>query len=304
MCFKHKLNNKFVKLLYVCHLHLTLRTGTMGLMKSLNLMWDRCVHQYFNRPYRLKTTVNTGDAQVVILLHGIGRSGNVWSHVIEGLKEQNCQVVAFDLLGFGGSPKPQWLEYTVDDHARAVIKSIKAEKLDRPVVLVGHSMGCLVAARVGVLEPSFVKRLILYEMPLYDGLPETRRYKAQIDLYYSLYNKIIAFTPSFGTTSTTRARKLVEKLISQEITAESWQPFVRSLENTIMKQSAASDIKNITVPIEMIYGSRDLLVIRGKVTKIFGKESKHITAHTINARHTLSVKASDFIVERIKLILN
>lgn len=273
-------------------------------MKYLNLMWDRCVHQCFNRPYRLKTTINKGDAQVVILLHGIGRSGNVWSHVVEGLKEQNCQVVAFDLLGFGGSPKPQWLDYSVDDHARAVIKSIKAEKLDRPVILVGHSMGCLVATRIGVLEPSFIKRLILYEMPLYDGLPETRRYRAQIDLYYSVYNKIIAFTPSFGVTSTTRARKWVEKLINQEITAESWQPFVRSLENTIMKQSAASDIKKITVPIEMIYGSRDLLVIRGKVTKIFGKESKHITAHTINARHTLSVKASDFIVERIKLILN
>lgn len=270
----------------------------------ISIYWDKLNHRVLRRPYRLLATTNSGQGQTVVLLHGIGRSGSVWNHVTAGLKDYNCHVVTFDLLGFGGSPKPQWLDYTVDDHARAVIKSIKAEKLGRPVILVGHSMGCLVAAQIATLAPELVSRLFLYEMPLYNGLPETKRYRAQIDLYYSIYNKIITFTPSFGSTSTTRARKLVEKLINQEITAESWQPFVRSLENTIMKQSAASDIKNITVPIEMIYGSRDLLVIRGRVTKIFGKESKHITAHTINARHTLSVKASDFIVERIKLILN
>ena len=260
---------------------------------------DKFSHKWLNRPYRLAVTTDIGSGPTVVLLHGIGRSGKVWSHVITALEDKACHVIALDLLGFGSSPKPQWLQYTVDDHARAVIKSIRAEKLESPVIFVGHSMGCLVAARVAVLEPKLVRRLVLYEAPVYQGLPETRRYRAQIDLYYSIYKKIVAFQPSFGSYPPTKIRKIVEKLLNQDITAASWQPFVRSLENTIMHQSAAADIKQINSPIEMIYGSRDLLVIRGKVAKIFGSEAKHVTAHTINARHTLSVKASQFIVQRI-----
>jgi hypothetical protein len=52
--------------------------------------------------------------------------------------------------------------------------------------------------------------------------------------------------------------------------------------------------------MDVIYGKRDMLVIRGKPQKFFGEDSGHITAHTIKERHVISVKAAQFIAERIE----
>ena len=239
----------------------------------------------------------------VILLHGLGRTAQVWQHVIYGLAAHGLRVVAFDLLGFGASPKPTWPAYSVDDHAVAVIASLEKLKLTTPAVLVGHSMGCLVAVRVARLRPDLVKHLVLYEMPLYEGLPHKRTYRLRTDLYRRFYNRIIKYEPTFNDQTAARVERLGRKILAQEVTAETWQPFIRSLENTILKQTTAEDIKQLDVPMDVIYGRFDMLVIRGKPQQIFGVDTEKITTHTIRARHVISPKASQFLIERILVAL-
>ena len=268
-------------------------------MKFVDKLW----HQTLRRPYRLARPVDTGSGPPIILLHGIGRSGDVWRHVVSGLKEES-RVVALDLLGFGASPKPDWLDYDIDDHARAVIATLERLRLRQPAVLVGHSMGCLVAVRVARLRPDLVRHLVLYEMPLYEGLPRKRIYQLRLNLYFRLYQKIIAYQPTFDQATARRAEKMARRVAGFEVTKASWLPFVRSLEHTIMRQTAAQDIKAVKVPMDVIYGRLDMLVIRGKPQQIFGSDSENITAHTIRARHVISPKASEFLVERIEAALN
>jgi hypothetical protein len=69
-----------------------------------------------------------------------------------------------------------------------------------------------------------------------------------------------------------------------------------------MKQTTAQDIKKLDIAADVIYGSFDMLVIRGKPQLFFGKDTKFM-AHTIRARHVISVKASRFIVGRIEVAL-
>ncbi|HVX47908.1 MAG TPA: alpha/beta fold hydrolase, partial [Candidatus Saccharimonadales bacterium] len=95
---------------------------------------DRIWHQWLRRPYHLAKPLDSGSGQPVILLHGIGRTGQTWRHVTELLAGQPYRLVAFDLLGFGASPKPDWSNYDIDDHARAVIASISGLRPDRPVI--------------------------------------------------------------------------------------------------------------------------------------------------------------------------
>ena len=66
-----------------------------------------------------------------------------------------------------------------------------------------------------------------------------------------------------------------------------------------MDQTADEDLPLLLMPADIIYGSRDLFVIRGKVQQTLGLDSKLITLHTIKERHTISEQASSFIVERI-----
>lgn len=240
----------------------------------------------------------------MVFLHGLGRSSVSWKHMPELVAEDGpLRILSFDLLGFGQSPKPDWLTYNVDDHAKAVIASLKSLRLRQPVVLVGHSMGCLISARVAALRPDLVKHLILYEMPLYNGLPDKRTYRLRLKIYFNLYEKIVAFKPIFRGPGKKRAQKLAEKIAGFTLDDATWRPFVRSLKHTIMEQKTHEDIKKIKLPMDVIYGTRDRLVIRGKTAEIFGEDVTNITAHNVRENHGVSKKASKFILERVEAAL-
>lgn len=265
-------------------------------------MFDRLWHKWLKQPYTLHCADDIGDGQPVVLLHGIGSSAAVWRHLVPQLAQEDCRILTFDLLGFGNSPKPDWLDYSVDDHAKAVIASLKAKRVSKPVILVGHSMGCLVAAHVAKLEPTLVKQLILYEMPLYVGLPDAARYTRRRDLYFLIYNHIME-SPELALTTKQSVRKLIAKFSGFELSEQTWHPFVKSLKNTIISQTTLDDIKQLSLPIDIIYGSLDMLVIRGTPKKIFGHEATHIQTHTITEIHNVSAKASAFLAGRIATAL-
>jgi cis-3-alkyl-4-acyloxetan-2-one decarboxylase len=264
---------------------------------------DRFWHQNLGRPYRLARPLDTGAGQPVVFLHGIGRTGQTWQRVVEGLADVPCRLVAFDLLGFGASPKPAWPVYDGDDHAMAVIAGIERLKAGHPVILVGHSMGCLVAVRVARLRPDLVKHLVLYQMPLLEGLPNKRRYRLQLNLYARFFKRIMNLQPTFNPETARLTERLATRIAGFEVEPATWQPFVKSLEHTIIRQTAADDIKQLAMPMEVIYGTYDMFVIRGKPRQIFGEEVQNVTAHTIRERHVISEKASRFLVERIKAAL-
>lgn len=261
---------------------------------------DRFWHQTLGHPYHLAKIIDEGRGTPIVMLHGIGRTGQVWKHVVARLANLPYRAVAFDLLGFGASPKPDWPNYDIDDHANAVIASLKKLNSTQPAILAGHSMGCLVAVRVARLRPDLVSHLVLYEMPLYEGLPEKRRYRLRLNLYFKFYQWVIGYRPDFDAVSAKKAERLARRIIGFEVDASTWQPFIKSLEHTIMKQTAADDIKHLSMPADVIYGLLDMFVIRGKPQNIFGEDISSVTSHTVRARHVISPKASRFIIERIK----
>ncbi len=263
-------------------------------------MFDEFWHRFLGRPYLLAKRSDVGGGTPVVLLHGIGQSARVWQPLISRLENEPFRVVAFDLLGFGDSPKPRWPSYDIDTHAQAVIASIKHKRFGQPVLLVGHSLGALVALRVARLRPDLVHHVIMYEMPLYDGLPEKRRYKARLRVYFTFYEWVLKQNPTFGEAKKRFRERLATKVVGSELTAEAWRPFVKSLENSIMRQTAASDIHELQMPADVIYGSRDMVVIRGKVATVFGKDVENVTAHTIKARHRITNVTANFLAGRLE----
>lgn len=266
-------------------------------------IFDKFWHQTLKRPFFLAKAIDQGTGSPVVLLHGIGRTAQVWNHVVNLLLSSGVRVIAFDLLGFGASPKPKYIDYDATDHAKAVIASIEKLKLSEPVVLVGHSMGCLVAIRVALLRPDLVRHLVIYEMPLHDGLPEKRRYRVLNDLYFRLYKKIITLEPTFDETNMKAFERIGRRVVGMEVTKENWFALTKSLQNTIMNQTTGDDIKQLEMPMDVIYGTWDMMVIRGEAQEFFGTDQQNITGYKIRARHVISEKPSQFIVERISSAL-
>ncbi|MEU6171141.1 alpha/beta hydrolase [Streptantibioticus parmotrematis] len=103
-----------------------------------------------------------------LFLHGLGGSSQNWSRLM-GLLDDVLDSEAVDLPGFGFSPPPDDGDYSINAHARAVVRLLEAEGRG-PVHLFGNSMGGAVATRVAAARPELVRTLTLVS----PALPEIR----------------------------------------------------------------------------------------------------------------------------------
>lgn len=137
-------------------------------------------------PISYQTQGTAGPA--VILVHGFGASLWHWRKNIPVLAE-NCRVYAIDLIGFGGSAKPQpgeQIAYTLETWGQQVADFCR-EVVGEPAFLVGNSIGCIVAMRSAVSNPDIALGVALLNCSLrllHDRkratLPWSRRFGAPI----------------------------------------------------------------------------------------------------------------------------
>lgn len=114
-----------------------------------------------------------GSGPPIVLVHGLGGSHVNWAAVAPRLTAHG-RVVALDLPGFGLSPPAR--HHDLDTHAAAVSSVIN--HLDGgPALVVGNSMGGLVAEMVAAHHPGRVNRLVLLApaTPLPPGMPPADR---------------------------------------------------------------------------------------------------------------------------------
>jgi 3-oxoadipate enol-lactonase len=101
----------------------------------------------------------TGAEPAVLMIHGYCQSSAYWAPTLERLAAAGARALAADLPGFGRSarvPGP----YTMEAYADGLVALLDARRLG-PVVLVGGSMGGVVAQHVTLRHPSRVGRLLL-----------------------------------------------------------------------------------------------------------------------------------------------
>jgi len=104
------------------------------------------------------------EAPVVLFLHGITGSRRYWQKKARRLAV-DYHLILPDLLGFGLSPKPQ-VEYTMDlfrDSVRGLMEELRLG--DRPLMLVGHSLGSLIALEYAARYRDHVSRMVLLSLP-------------------------------------------------------------------------------------------------------------------------------------------
>ncbi len=119
-----------------------------GLTKGIHQMKDG-----FEMAYSI-----CGSGDRVILLHGWACNSSFWHHQISVLAETH-QVIAIDFRGHGQSSIPQ-TGYTIARLTADVRELIVQLELS-PSIVIGHSMGGMVAQQYAILHPEDVNRLIL-----------------------------------------------------------------------------------------------------------------------------------------------
>ena len=159
-------------------------------------------------PVRL-TTLGAGD-DVVVCLHGLGGSALNFG-IIAPLLAAERRVLLPDLLGHGRSGSPTPANGAVEAQLSMIDDVIMREATDRPVVLVGHSMGGILAQLHALRTPHQVSRLVLLDPPV----PNLTRFRRDPRLTAKL---ILLRSPGIGALV---ARKLAgmapEELVDQQL---------------------------------------------------------------------------------------
>ena len=100
------------------------------------------------------------NGHTVVLLHGNNFAGFYFGRVIDALRSRGFRVVVPDQIGYGRSSKAV-IPYNFHDMARNTRLILQRLRVDRAMV-VGHSMGGMLAARFATQYPEMTERLVLY----------------------------------------------------------------------------------------------------------------------------------------------
>jgi pimeloyl-ACP methyl ester carboxylesterase len=108
-----------------------------------------------------------GSGPAVVLIHGFGDTGDMWTPLAVALAK-NHRVVVPDLRGMGLSSKPEsgYDKKTQAADIRAVLDKLGIDKAD----IVGHDIGTMVAYAYAARYPDKTTRLVVMDAPV-PGVP-------------------------------------------------------------------------------------------------------------------------------------
>ena len=105
---------------------------------------------------------NPAGGSPIVLIHCFSCAINWWDAMVPIL-ERDHRVIAMDLLGHGGSEKPD-SGYTPPGQARVVGEALQRLRV-RDATVVGHSLGGSVTAALVEQSPELVGRAVIIDMP-------------------------------------------------------------------------------------------------------------------------------------------
>ncbi|MBW4635221.1 MAG: alpha/beta hydrolase [Iphinoe sp. HA4291-MV1] len=106
-----------------------------------------------------------GTGKPLFLLHGVGSWSYNWRHSVQ-LLSKHFRVICFDAKGYGFSEKPVFRREQ-NGHQIIEFERIILSLCDEPVVVVGESLGALVALGLAQANSQLIARLVVLNVPIF-----------------------------------------------------------------------------------------------------------------------------------------
>lgn len=200
----------------------------------------------------------------VVLLHGKNFNGAYWKSTAEWLQSLGYGVVMPDQSGFGKSSKPTDYQYSFAALAKNTHGLLKSLEIENPIV-VGHSMGGMLASRYALLYPDATQKLILVNPIGLENYLQYVQYK-DVDFFYQnelqqTPEKIVAYQQKnyYDGAWNDSYAALTEPLVGW-VQGPDWKDiaYVNALTyDMIFTQPVVEEFKDFQVPTTLIIGTRD-----------------------------------------------
>jgi len=194
------------------------------------------------------------DGLPIILLHGYTDSWHSFDSVLRNLPK-NFHAFAITQRGHGNSDKPV-SGYSPKDFANDVAAFIEKRKLG-PVVIVGHSMGGVVAQRFAMDHPKHTKAIVII------GSATSVKNFSSVNEFVEIVNQLNdpiepAFAEEFQKST---LAKPINNLYYKELVGESLKVPARvwkTILNDLMNYDPSAELINIRKPTLVIWGDQDI----------------------------------------------
>ena len=204
----------------------------------------------------------------VLLLHGKNFNGYYFESTARALTKEGFRVVMPDQIGFGKSSKPKQYQFSFQQLAENT-NSIMDDLGIRKFILLGHSMGGMLAARMALIYPEKVEKLILAnpigleDYKLFSPYQSVdKQYAAELkntDDSYKDYQLKFYYDGKWKPEYDKWLNLLAGWTISKDLPVTAWNAALTS--DMIFTQPVVYEMENITAPTLLIIGTRDRTAI-------------------------------------------
>lgn len=210
----------------------------------------------------------TSNGKTIMLLHGKNFNGAYWEKTAKDLSDKGFRVIIPDQIGFGKSSKPQNYQFSfaqLASNTKAILDDLKIDKL----IVLGHSMGGMVATRFTLMYPEIVEKLIL-ENPI--GLEDYKalaKYQTVDEAYqselknnaesYKNYQLKFYYDNKWKAEYQPWLDLIAGWTLHKDYPQVAWNAALTS--DIIFNQPVVYEFKNIKTPTLLIIGTRDRTAI-------------------------------------------
>ncbi len=259
-------------------------------------MFTVILHKWLKVPYVLNLHVFHNPRHpraTVLFIHGIGTSWRTWEEAAKKMPA-DVRVVAIDLLGFGDSPKPHWKVYNARTQVDSIVTTLLRYGILGPILVVGHSLGSLVAVELARRYPQTVRSLILCSPPFYRPSAKEKFYHPETFLrrfYRLLHDNPV---PTSKLLQIADERHLWPDP-GYQMDEAGTTTFLATLDAAIVNQTALRDAVALRTSTLVIYGKLDPLIVEKNI-KYLDRHNSHVAltalplaAHDMRGDYTKTV---------------
>ena len=197
-----------------------------------------------------------GHGRPVIFLHGWLGSWRYWFPTMERVAE-NFRTYSFDFWGFGESRRKDTNE-SIQNYSDQVIRFLDELGIDR-VLLVGHSMGGMVALKTAINHPRRVSRVAAVGAPIVgDSLSwllklTDRPIMADAFARVPWFRRFM-FSQFLGETNDPHVHEILDDSVKSSSTT------LRNAVGSMWRTDLRPELPRLTVPTLIVHGGRDAIV--------------------------------------------
>lgn len=199
-----------------------------------------------------------------LLLHGKNFSGYYFKPVIEALHKMGFGVLIPDQIGFGKSSKPAYYQFGFPQLARNTHKLMESLNISE-VIVIGHSMGGMLATRFALMYPESTRHLFLINPIGLENYLDHTHYQDVEFFYQSELAKTAEGIRAYQKKNYYDGQwsEAYENLIQTHIGWLNGPDHERIAWNNaltydmIFSQPVVEDFRKIRVPASLILGTRD-----------------------------------------------